>query len=299
MQFNNPVVTVGVFDGVHKGHQKILDALKNKASELNGESVVLTLWPHPRMVLSPEKEITLLNTLEERTALLEKNGVDHMVELTFTHDVAQISAEDFVRNILVGRLGMKAWIVGFDNHFGKNRTGNYESTKKLANELGFSIDHPEAYFTGSERISSTNIRVLLEFGEVDKAAELLGYQYSITGKVIEGRKMGRELGFPTANLQPPVLKILPGIGVYAVWVDIGKKRYMGMLNIGFRPTISSQTLFKNIEVHIIDFEDDLYNREITLNFVKKIREERKFASIELLKKQLHKDKKTITNLLIA
>ena len=296
-QFVNPAVTIGVFDGVHNGHRHLLNVLKHKAFEHDGETVVLTLWPHPRMVLQPDKEIRLLNTLEEKTVLFEKEGIDHLVMLNFTNDVARMGAEDFVRNILLGRLGMKAWIIGFDNHFGKDRSGNYETIHALSTELGFSIEHPEASFQGPDRVSSTTIRVQLEMGDVEKAASLLGYQYTLTGLVIEGKRLGHTIGFPTANLQPAPLKMVPGIGVYAVWVDVGTKRFPGMLNIGFRPTFSSHTLYKSIEVHLIGYDGDLYNREITLTFVKKLRDERKFENIEKLSEQLEKDKQTVVTLL--
>jgi riboflavin kinase/FMN adenylyltransferase len=288
--FKAPVVTVGIFDGVHKGHKQILDILKNKASQTGGESVIVTLWPHPRVVLYPGKEIKLLNTLEEKKALLEQAGIDHLVVIPFSNEFAKLSAHQFISNVLIDAIGMQALVLGFDNHFGNNKEGDYSVVKEVADQLNFEIVHPPVVFEADEKVSSTSIRVFLELGEVEKAANFLGYPYSLSGKVVLGRKLGRTIGFPTANIEQDNLKMLPSVGVYAVVTTIGNKKYMGMMNIGFRPTLEKSLLHKTLEVHLINFDGDLYGKEITVTFANRLRDEIKFSGIEELKAQLNTDK---------
>jgi riboflavin kinase / FMN adenylyltransferase len=295
--FHDPVVTVGIFDGMHIGHSHIMDALKQKAKKIKGETVVVTLWPHPRTVLFPGSDIKLLNTIEEKQALLENAGIDHFVVIPFDVNLSKLSARDFINEILVKKIGLKCLMVGFDNHFGHNKEGNFDVISKVASELSFEVVHLDAYFEGPERVSSTAIRVFLELGEVDNAARLLGYSYKLTGTVVKGKMLGQSIGFPTANIEPASFKMLPRVGVYAVAVDVDKGHYMGMLNIGFRPTVEKLTLHKTIEVHIIDFESDLYGKKITVNFAKRLRDEMKFRSIEELKSQLETDKRDAVEIL--
>jgi len=295
--FRAPVVTVGIFDGVHKGHKQILDILKSKASQIGGESIVFTLWPHPRVVLYPGKEIKLLNTFEEKKVLLEQSGIDHLAIIPFSKEFAQLSARQFISNILIDEIGMKTLVIGFDNHFGHNKEGDYHLVKEIASQLNFEIIHPPAVIEENEKISSTNIRVLLELGDVQKAANFLGYNYSLTGKVVLGRKLGRTIGFPTANLEPDKLKMIPRVGVYAVVVNVDDQNFMGMMNIGFRPTIEKTNLIKTIEVHLIKFDGDLYEKEITVTFANRLRDETKFSGIDELKAQLYKDKSETIRLL--
>ncbi len=275
---------------MHIGHARIMDAIKRKAKKIKGESVVITLWPHPRIVLFPGKDIKLLNTLEEKQTLVEKAGIDHFVVIPFDSNFSKLSAYDFVKDILIEKIGLRCLMVGFDNHFGHNKEGDFNTLNNIASELKFEIVHLDAYFEGVERVSSTGIRVFLELGEVDNAAKLLGYSYKLTGKVVKGKMLGQSIGFPTANIEPVLFKMLPRIGVYAVTVDVEEGRFMGMLNIGFRPTVEKLALHKTIEVHIIDYENDLYGKKITVTFAKRLRDEMKFKSIDELKMQLETDK---------
>jgi len=287
--FQNPVITIGIFDGVHKGHLQIIQTLKDKAKEIKGESVLVTLWPHPRMILYPDKELKLLVTFEEKLLLLEQLNIDHLVIIPFDKEIARITAQEFIR-FLVEKIGMRYLVIGFDNHFGHNKEGNFNTIAETASQLKFKIIHLPAVFEESEKISSTNIRVNLELGDVEKTAQLLGYNYSITGKVVKGSMLGRTIGFPTANIEPSPVKMLPRVGVYAVMVNVEDKKYMGMLNIGFRPTVEKILLHKTIEVYIINFKGDLYDKEITVTFAKRLRDEVKFSGIDELKIQLEKDK---------
>jgi len=288
--FREPVVTVGIFDGMHIGHAQIMKALKQKAKKIKGESVVVTLWPHPRTILFPGKDIKLLNTLEEKQAIIEKAGIDHLVVIPFDINFSKLLAQNFVKDILIEKMGLRCLVVGFDNHFGHNKEGNFNVLSKIASDLGFEVIHLDAYFEGAERVSSTGIRVFLELGEVDNAARLLGYSYKLTGEVVKGKMLGQSIGFPTANIEPAAFKMLPRVGVYAVAVDVEEGRFMGMLNIGFRPTVEKLALHKTIEVHIIDYESDLYGKKITVTFAKRLRDEMKFRSIDELKTQLETDK---------
>ncbi len=288
--FQKAVTTVGFFDGIHRGHSHIINTLKAKAKEIGGEAIIVTLWPHPRTVLFSQKEIKLLNTIEEKTELIEKAGIDHLVVIPFTKEISEMSADAFFHQIIIEKVGTKCLLIGFDNHFGKNKEGNYSAIKSEAAKMGCELIHPLPVFEGNERISSTEIRVLLELGEVEKAAKFLGYYYKLTGKVVKGRMLGRTLGFPTANIVPDEVKMVPRVGVYAVLVESENKIYQGMLNIGFRPTIEKEILHKTIEANLFNFEGNLYEKEITVNFVARLRDEVKFSGIEALINQLKIDK---------
>jgi riboflavin kinase/FMN adenylyltransferase len=290
LHFKNPVVTVGIFDGVHKGHTHLLKILKSKAKQYEGESVVITLWPHPRTILYPEKELKLLTILSEKIKLLEEQGVDHLIIIPFSKEFAQITAEEFIHSILVSKIGFKCFVVGFDNHIGRNKEGSIDVIRSESKKYGYEVVIPEPVFEGNERVSSTDIRLFLEYGEVEKAARFLGYNYSITGTVVKGKMLGRTLGYPTANLEIDSFKMLVGIGVYAAYVFIDGHIYKGMINIGFRPTVDKLLLHKSIEVNIFDFDGDLYGKQITVTFANHLRGEVKFSGIEELKQQLAKDK---------
>lgn len=295
--FKKPVVTVGIFDGVHRGHTAIINILKAKANEVRGDTVILTMWPHPRTVIYPGKEIKLLSTLEEKIELLQSTGVDHLIVAPFEADFSNLTAEEFIKQILVEKINASSLLVGFDNHFGKNKEGGYDVIKKEADKWEIEIIHPAPVFEGRDRISSTDIRLYLELGDVEKASLLLGYQYSLTGKVVTGRMLGRAIGFPTANINSNEVKMIPRIGVYAVHVKAEGNLYKGMLNIGFRPTVESSHLHKTIEVHLLNYEGDLYNKEITVTFARRLRDEIKFANIEALKAQLDLDRDNVLKLL--
>ena len=271
--------------------------MQKQAKLVDGQTVVITLWPHPRMVLYPGKEIKLLSTLDEKIELLESTGVDHLVVVPFDKEFAALKANEFIEKVLVEKIGVNSLLLGFDNHFGNNKEGNYEVVNQASLKYGFELLHPVPLFDGRDSVSSTDIRLYLELGEIDKANRLLGYDYSITGKVVEGRKLGRTLSFPTANIVTDDFKMLPRVGVYAVKVKTDHGTYNGMLNIGFRPTVDHNSLHKTIEAHLFDFNNDLYDTTITVTFVTRLRDERKFASIDDLRGQLEKDKTDSLNIL--
>jgi len=296
-KFIRPVITVGIFDGVHKGHRYIIDQMQRQAVLNAGQTVIITLWPHPRMVLYPGKEIKLLSTLDEKIELLESSGVDHLVLVPFDKGFAALKANEFIEKVLVEKIGVQSLLLGFDNHFGNNKEGNYEVVRQASLKYGFELLHPAPLFDGRDSVSSTDIRLYLELGEIEKANHLLGYNYFITGKVVEGQKLGRTLSFPTANIVTDEFKMLPRVGVYAVKVKTGYGIFNGMLNIGFRPTVDHNSLHKTIEAHLFDFNNDLYDTIITVTFVARLRDERKFASIDDLRGQLEKDRTDSINIL--
>ena len=293
-----PVVTIGSFDGVHLGHACVIQHLKEKAASIDGESVIISFEPHPREVLYPrEKKIGILTTLEEKVTILEKYGVDHLIILKFTLEFAQQSYTDFVKKILIDKLKIKGLVVGYDHRFGKDRAGNFENLQELANKYGFFLEKEVVFEEDDVNVSSTKIRNALTVGDITTVNRFLGYLYSITGKVVYGHHLGHKIGFPTANIQvSDERKLLPAIGVYAVKVIIGQEIFNGMLNIGIRPTVSNDGQV-SCEVYIFDFSQDLYGKTITINFINRIRGERKFNDIEELRAQLQKDQEKILKLL--
>jgi riboflavin kinase / FMN adenylyltransferase len=289
--FRNPVVTIGIFDGVHKGHREILECLKLKAIQHQGESVVITLWPHPRMILQPgTNNLKLLSTLEEKEHLLHDAGIDNLLILPFTMDFAALEPCDFIRQYLVEGIGVAHLVIGFDHHFGRNREGNYQKITECACKSGFTVEKLDAITTTHGVLSSTFIRTLLEEGRLDEANQALGYDYTLTGKVVGGSRLGRTIGYPTANIEPSESwKLVPSVGVYAVDLMLGEEKLKGMLNIGFKPTVSSGESVRTIEVHIFDFDRDLYGKNLNLAFRKKMRNEKRFLNLEELKEQLVRD----------
>lgn len=287
----SPVVTIGSFDGVHKGHLRVIECLKRVASGLQGETVIISFEPHPREVLYPmEERPGILTTLEEKAKILESYGVDHLVILPFTRSLAELDYKEFVRNILVDRIGIKGLVVGYDHRFGKNREGTFVKLKELAAMYHFYLEQEEVYEENQINISSTKIRNALQIGDIDRVNEFLGYAYSITGRVVAGDKIGRTMGFPTANIQlKDDRKLLPASGVYAVRVWVDEQEYGGMLNIGVRPTVSCTGVVR-IEVNIFDFHRDIYGKEIRIALVARIRGERKFDGIAELQQQLVVDR---------
>lgn len=292
-----PIVTTGTFDGVHFGHRKIIDRLKDLAQSCSGETVLLTFSPHPRMVLFPEdQDLKLLNTIEEKKQLLEKAGVQHLIIHQFTKKFSRISSINFVRDILVNEINTHKLVIGYNHHFGRNREGSFEHLQKFASVYGFEVEEIPVQFLDNVDVSSTKIRKALFLGYVDKAAEYLGYQYELSGTVVKGSAIGRSIGFPTANLDlGDVKKIIPADGVYAVWVIVDKITYKGMMNIGKKPTLNSK--IRTLEIHLLDFDQYIYNKQIKIKFVKRIRDEIAFSELIELKKQLEKDRKLITALL--
>lgn len=291
----NPVLTIGVFDGVHLGHKRVLNRLKEIAIEKNGESVVLTLWPHPRIVLGKDVEsLRLLSNIEEKRYLLSKTEVDHLIILPFTKEFSELTACEFIEEYLAKKIGVKHLVVGYNHQFGKDRKAGFDSLNECAQKFGFTIEKLDEQFVNKEKVSSTKIREFLTAGFLDTANNYLGYEYFISGSVVEGNKIGRKIGFPTANIQiPEPYKQIPRDGVYAVRVHINDILYFGMLNIGSRPTIEPTIRSKNIEVHILDFDQKIYNQTITVHFVKRIRDEKRFNGLDELTNQLIKDKEEV------
>ena len=286
----NPVLTVGTFDGVHLGHKKFLSKLKEESEKINGESVVLTLYPHPRKILDPGfKDLFLLNTIDEKARLLENAGIKHLIIYPFTKEFASLSSCDFIEKILHKTLIVNKLIVGYDHRFGKDRQGNIDILRNCALPFNIEVKKVDAFMLNGETISSTKIRNAVLAGNIEKANICLGYDYSFSGKVVSGNKIGRKLGFPTANMDVHFEKLVPKSGVYAVNVIISDIKYKGMINIGNRPTVDTYK-YNTVEAHVFDFQGDLYGKEIKIIFKKYIRKERKFPNIDALKSQLEKDK---------
>ncbi len=284
------IVTVGTFDGVHIGHKTIINRINELAKNQNGESVLLTFWPHPRLVLFPDdNELKLLSTLKERIELLRESGIDHLIIHPFSVDFSRITAVEYVRDILVRDLNVSKLVIGYDHHFGRNREGNLDELKSVAPDYGFEVEEISAQEIDDVNVSSTKIRNALLEGDLAKANEFLGYRYSVSGKVIKGQELGRSIGFPTANLEPDEsYKLIPGNGVYSVAVEHEAKVYRGMANLGNRPTVSDSE-DRILEVNLFEFDGDLYEKEIKVTFVDRIRDEIKFDSLDQLRAQLQKD----------
>ncbi len=293
-EFNvaKPVLTVGSFDGVHLGHRKVINRLNEIARQNEGESVIFTFSPHPRLVLTKDhSSLRLLTTLNEKIELLDQAGVDHLIIYPFTQPFSELSYTDFVRILLVKQLKIDSLVVGYDHKFGKDRKGDFEMLQGLSMAFNFKLEKLDVLLSDNMNVSSTKIREALQNGNISKANRYLGYPFSLHGTVVEGQKLGRKIQFPTANIEASdPHKIIPGYGVYAVLVDIEGVVHQGMLNIGTRPTINSNADNRSIEVHIFDFDKDIYKKQLELKFITKIREEQKFGSIDGLRSQLEKDK---------
>lgn len=282
-------ITIGTFDGVHIGHQKVLQKLVQSANKKNAKSVLLTFFPHPRMVLQKDVNIKLINTIEERTQLLKKTGIDTLVIYEFTKEFAKISALEFVRNILVNKLNVSKLIVGYDHHFGRNREGSFEQLEDYAYTYDFKVKKISKKEIDTIAVSSTKIRKAIENGEIEKANNYLGYNFMLTGNVVQGKNLGEKIGFPTANLHiKETYKLIPKTGAYVVKSLIGNELVFGMMNIGFRPTVSGKN--QTIEIHFFDFNKNIYGQKIQVDVLHFLRQEQKFESVEALKQQLKKDK---------
>ncbi|MGO3182543.1 MAG: bifunctional riboflavin kinase/FAD synthetase [Aequorivita sp.] len=282
------VVTIGTFDGVHLGHKAILKRLVETAKKEDLDSVVLTFFPHPRMVLQQNSDIKLLNTIHERTELLEETGLDNLVIHPFTHAFSRMTALQYVRDILVNSLKAKKIIIGYDHRFGRNRTANIDDLKEFGKTYDFEVEEISAKELDDVAISSTKVRKALETGDVETANNFLGYNFMITGEVVKGKAIGRTMNYPTANLKlKEEYKLVPKKGVYIVKSSIDNKNYFGITSIGSNPTVGGTE--RTIETHFLDFNEDLYGEEITIEFVKFIRDEAYFESIEILRQEIEKD----------
>ncbi|MCZ6520537.1 MAG: bifunctional riboflavin kinase/FAD synthetase [Bacteroidetes bacterium] len=293
----NAVVTSGTFDGVHLGHKVILKRLIQLAKKRQGESVVLTFWPHPRFVLYPnDTSLKLLSTFQEKASYLSDLGIDHLIKIEFTKKFSQLSSEEFIHNILIDKIGTKLLVIGYDHRFGKNREGSFQYLANNSHKYGFEIEEIPRQDIENIAVSSTKIRNALESGEIKTANEFIGNNYRLTGKVIKGSQIGRDLGFPTANIVvEESYKLIPADGSYAVKIEYQDQWHNGMLNIGFRPTVNGTT--RTIETHIFDFNQNLYGQVLTIGFVEKIRGEKKFENLEALSKQLTLDRKDAMKIL--
>lgn len=288
---NNPptVVTIGTFDGVHIGHQKIIKRLITVGKEKNLRSVVLTFFPHPRMVLQKNADIKLLNTINERKTILTSLGLDQMVIKTFTKEFANLSAEEFVKTILVDTLNAKYIIIGYDHQFGKDRSANIDDLKAYGKIFGFEVEEISAQDVEDVSVSSTKIRTALHCGDINTANAYLGYNYFLTGMVVKGKGLGKQIGFPTANISiSEDYKLIPKNGVFVVKAIVMGKILYGMMNIGINPTVNGKK--ESIEAHFFDFDTDIYGESIKVEFLVRLRDEYKFESLELLQDQLKKDK---------
>lgn len=285
----NPVLTLGMYDGVHIGHQTIINQLNQIADEIDGESVLLTFDPHPRMVLQPNCDLKFIYTLEEKEKALEKLGLDHLIIHPFTREFSQLTSVEFVSDLLVNQINIHTLVIGYDHHFGKNREGNYEQLEILSKEYGFQLVQIEAVDCDDIAVSSTKVRKALTEGNIDYVNKALGCNYPLSGVVVHGDKIGRTLGFPTANLRVNNLKIVPAHGVYSVNVFVEDKKYLGLLSIGVRATVTNSQELR-IEVNILDFNEDIYGKTIRLEFLDKIRDEKKFNGLDELIEAMHQDK---------
>lgn len=290
LEINNPVVTIGTFDGVHIGHQQIIARLKELARQTGGETVLITLYPHPRMVLFPDdNDLQLLSTQDEKMELLRRYGINHVVVIPFSKEFSRLTSLEFVRDILVNTIGVNTLVIGYDHHFGRNREGSIEQLRELAPQFDFTVEEIPAQDVDHVNVSSTKIREALLHGDVETAHNYLGHPYSLQGTVVEGNKLGRTIGYPTANINVgDKHKLIPANGVYAVNVHIGAHMHGGMLNIGVRPTVGGTA--RVIEVNIFNFNGDLYGAPIKVDFMARLRDEQKFNGLDALKEQLAADK---------
>jgi riboflavin kinase/FMN adenylyltransferase len=293
----NAVVTIGTFDGVHLGHRKIISRIKELADECGGETVILTFFPHPRMILHPEDEsIKLINTINEKAQLLEQLGVDHLIITPFSRDFSNQPPEDYIRDVLVNNIGTKKIVIGYDHRFGKDRQGGLADLLKLAPVYGFEVVEIPEQDIHEVAVSSTRIRTALLDGKIELANEFLGYPFFITGKVVRGDQIGRQIGYPTANIViEEHYKLIPSDGIFSAMINIGGTNYKGMAYIGSRPTVNGIT--RNIEVNIFDFDKEIYNQQVSMQFYNFVRSDVRFLNLEELKVQLAKDKIDVLGLL--
>ena len=295
LKIDNAIITTGTFDGLHKGHVNIINELCSKNNQQ--ESVLITFFPHPRQILYPNQTIKFLNTFDEKMELFTNYKIDHVIIQEFNVEFSRISSVEYIRDILKKKIGLKKLIIGHDHHFGRNREASVDQIKEYSELYDFEFKQVPPLTIDGMIVSSTKIRNALHQGDIELTNNLLGYQFSFQGTIIQGKGLGRTIGFPTANIEiKNKYKIIPGNGVYAVFVHFEGQKYKGMLNIGFNPTFKEEKL--SVELNIFNFHDDIYSKDITVIFKNKIRDERKFNSIDELKNQLSKDQFTAEKLLM-
>lgn len=294
---NGAVVTTGTFDGVHAGHRKIIDRLNEIARSIDGESVLLTFHPHPRMVLFPDDHgLELITTMDEKIQLLEDAGIDNLIIHPFTKEFSRKTSLEFIREVLVDKLATSVLVIGYDHHFGRNREGSFEHLKESGPLYGFKVEEISVQDVDDVAVSSTKVRNALQEGDVATACKYLSYPFQLKGTVVHGDKLGRQLGFPTANIQVDSdTKIIPANGVYACYVQIENEKFKGMLNIGTRPTVNGEQ--RRIEAHVFDVTDEFYGKSITVKLKDRIRDEQRFEDVEKLKDRLAVDKEIALKML--
>ncbi|RXF69315.1 bifunctional riboflavin kinase/FAD synthetase [Arcticibacter tournemirensis] len=295
---NNAVATIGTFDGVHIGHRKIISRLVEDARNMKGESVILTFFPHPRMILHPEDEsLKLITTIQEKTELIESLGVDHLIITPFTRDFSNLSPESYIEHILIERIGIRKIIIGYDHRFGKDRAGNFALLQHYSSVYNYEIEKIAEQDIHDVAVSSTKVREALLHGDVKTAADFLGYPFHLTGKVIKGDQIGRKIGYPTANLLvEEAYKLIPADGIYAATIEVAQlgttgNEWKGMAYIGNRPTING--MLRNIEVNIFDFDEEIYGKTLRLHFHHFVRGDMKFNGLDELQAQISRDKKSV------
>ena len=289
LEIQKSVVSVGTFDGLHQGHRIIIDKTVQKAREQDAYSVIFTFWPHPQEIILPEKKIYYLNTFQEKIDQFSKTGIDYLILFPFNHRFSQLPYQQFIKDYLVDQLKMKYFLVGYDHHFGKNREGYFDNLTKIAKQNNFEIEKVKRQTVQGSTASSTAIRNLLKEGDVQKANDLLTYAYYLSGKIKKGKGIGKTIHFPTANIEYSHNKLIPKNGVYIGTATYKDTDYKAICNIGFNPTIN-QDKELSVEVHILDFNQNIYNQDVTFTFLKRLRDEQKFDSIEILRQQIEKDK---------
>ncbi len=294
-QLENAVVTMGTFDGVHLGHQEIIKDLVKTSKTNQAKSVLITFDPHPRKVLQPDIPLQLIQSVEEKILVLQTTGIDYLIIIPFDKQFSELSSLEFIQKILVQKIGCKKLVIGYDHHFGKNREGSFEYLKNNSHLFGFEVKEISAKKIDETKISSTAIRKYIKDGEIKKANLLLNYTYFIIGKIVDGEKIGRKIGFPTANIQVDTNKLIPKIGVYLAKVEFDNKSFFGMLNIGNKPTFGNHLL--SVEIHIFDFHEDIYNKKVKLLLYERIRDEIAFNNVNDLIEQLKKDKSICQNIM--
>lgn len=292
------VITIGTFDGVHIGHRKILERLINNAKISELKATVLTFFPHPRMVLQQDSDIKLLNTIEEKVQILEKIGLDYLIVHPFTKEFSRLSAIEFVRDILVNDLNTKKIIIGYDHRFGRNRNANIKDLINYGTTFDFEVEEITAQEIDDVSVSSTKIRNALSEGNITTANKYLGYDYMLTGIIKKGKGLGKTINYPTANLHiAENYKLIPKNGVYVASAELDGNTVYGMMNIGFNPTVNRDGTKQSIEIHFFDYNEDLYGRKIQVDILERIRDEKKFDSVEILKNQLQQDQKTAQSII--